>query len=464
MNNTLIKAYQTAVVLSLLLLVPLVAGAYDIPGITGTPGSPVFNLTTGTGTVVTGEGNQVHMWLFGVAGGTVQYTGPTLIVNEGDTVTINLTNNLPVPVSLVIPGMNVTAAVAAGPGPALPGILTKEVPADNGATTVAYTFTATQPGTYLYHSGTNPSLEVEMGLLGALIVRPAGYDAVTNRIAYNDPASTYTHENLFLLTDIDVRFHNAVENGNLTNIDFADYRREYWFINGRNLPDTLAAQNTPLLPFQPYNAIARLNPGQTILYRMIGAGRDGHPFHTHGNHHLNIGSQGQLMGAGASLAWNAFTTAVYPGDTFDALMTWTGQGIGWDVYGHASDIDNPPLGFSTGGAPGPEDFDNNGNGVYDQCNDANNLAQPGEDPAAHCVPLPVIMPNIQDLTFGMFYSGSPFLGAFGALPPGEGGFNANAGFFFMQHSHSERELTNFNIFPGGMATFLIVEPPSAPVQ
>jgi hypothetical protein len=34
----------------------------------------------------------------------------------------------------------------------------------------------------------------------------------------------------------------------------------------------------------------------------------------------------------------------------------------------------------------------------------------------------------------------------------------------MQHSHSEKELTNFDIFPGGMATFLIVEPPSAPVQ
>ena len=52
----------------------------------------------------------------------------------------------------------------------------------------------------------------------------------------------------------------------------------------------------------------------------------------------------------------------------------------------------------------------------------------------------------------------------GAAYLAPGGFNANAGFFFMQHSHSEKELTNFDIFPGGMATFLIVEPPSAPVQ
>jgi hypothetical protein len=62
-----------------------------------------------------------------------------------------------------------------------------------------------------------------MGLLGAIIVRPNGFDPVTNRIAYEDPASTYTHENLFLMTDIDVRVHDAVKSGNLTNIDFADF-------------------------------------------------------------------------------------------------------------------------------------------------------------------------------------------------------------------------------------------------
>jgi hypothetical protein len=275
-NRSLRKIFQTAIALTLLLLVPLAAGAYDIPGITGT----VFNLTTGTGTIVTGEGNTVLMWLFGVAGGTLQYTGPTLIVNQNDNVTINLTNNLPVPVSIVIPGINVTAT-AVSPGTALPGILTKEVPADNGATTVAYTFTASQPGTYLYHSGTNPPLQVEMGLLGAVIVRPAGFNAGTNRIAYNDAASTYNHENLLLLTDIDVSVHDAVKNGNLTNIDFADFHSVYWFINGRNLPDTLSANDAPWLPNQPYNAIPRLNPGRrsSTASRRRQAGTS---FHAHG--------------------------------------------------------------------------------------------------------------------------------------------------------------------------------------
>jgi hypothetical protein len=75
----------------------------------------------------------------------------------------------------------------------------------------------------------------------------------------------------------------------------------------------------------------------------------------------------------------------------------------------------------------------------------------------HGEDMPVILPEGQELTFGGFYSGSPFLGALADLPPGEGGLNANGGLFFMWHSHNERELTNDDIFPGGMMTQMIVE-------
>ena len=34
--------------------------------------------------------------------------------------------------------------------------------------------------------------------------------------------------------------------------------------------------------------------------------------------------------------------------------------------------------------------------------------------------------------------------------------NLNGGLFFMWHSHNEKELTNFDIFPGGMLTFVII--------
>ena len=60
------------------------------------------------------------------------------------------------------------------------------------------------------------------------------------------------------------------------------------------------------------------------------------------------------------------------------------------------------------------------------------------------------LPGVQELTLGGWWSGSPFLGDTGDLPPGEGGLNPNGGFSFMWHSHTEKELTNYDIFPGGM--------------
>jgi hypothetical protein len=64
----------------------------------------------------------------------------------------------------------------------------------------------------------------------------------------------------------------------------------------------------------------------------------------------------------------------------------------------------------------------------------------------------------------MHWSGSPFLGAMGSLPPGEGGFNVTAGYFYMWHSHKEKEMVNNDIFPGGMMTMLIIEPPGVPID
>lgn len=68
------------------------------------------------------------------------------------------------------------------------------------------------------------------------------------------------------------------------------------------------------------------------------------------------------------------------------------------------------------------------------------------------------LPNQLDLTNGAAWSGSPYLGMIGGLPPGSGGINVNAGYFHMWHSHTEKEIVNFDLFPGGMMTMLIVEP------
>uniref|UniRef100_A0A831XF18 Multicopper oxidase family protein n=1 Tax=Geobacter metallireducens TaxID=28232 RepID=A0A831XF18_GEOME len=389
-------------------------GAID--GITG----PTFNLTAKTGYISTADGGSYLMWGYANGNGQMQYPGPTLIVNQGDVVTVNLTNQLTVPVSIVFPGQS--GVIATG---GVAGLLTREAPASGG--TVSYTFTASQPGTYTYYSGTRPELQIEMGLVGALIVRPTTNPTTQ---AYNHPDSQFDHEYLFLLSEMDPRIHEYVAAGRMDLVDNTTYFPVYWFINGRTAPDTMAEANSPMLPHQPYNCMPMMHPGEKILMRMIGGGRDPHPYHTHGNHHRVIAREGRLLssapGSGADLGELAFTTTVIPGSTADAIFTWTGEKLGWDMYGHAP---GDPL-------------------------------QPGEYAPDHGKPFPVVLPGVQELTFGQFYSGSPFLGAMGALPPGEGGFNPNGGFLFMWHSHAEKEIVNNDIFPGGMLTMMLIEHPS----
>jgi hypothetical protein len=191
--------------------------------------------------------------------------------------------------------------------------------------------------------------------------------------------------------------------------------------------------------------LVRTHPGETVLLRIVGATRDLHPHHLHGNHHQVIARDGRLLesapGAGPNLREFAFTTTVGPGQTFDALFTWTGENLGWDIYGHSG----------SAGEIGQDCVDG---GVPLEINEAL------ED---HCKPFPVILPDNKDLLFGPLYTGSPFLGSTGTLPPGEGGFNPNSGLPFMWHSHNEKELTSNNIFPGGMLTFCIIEHPSTPI-
>lgn len=427
------------IILTLVIALSMVStkGYAAIDGVTGNS----FNLTAKADYISTPDGNSIYMWGYGLNGGRMQYPGPTLIINQGDTVTITLTNELPVPVSIVFPGQEGVTATGG-----ITGALTREAPPGGSVT---YQFTALSPGTYIYHSGTNPDLQIEMGLFGAIIVRPSGYDEMNNRIAYEHPDSAYDYEYLFLLSEIDPRFHELAEAGRFDEIDTTTFFPVYWFINGRAAPDTMLPGNVPYLPTQPYNCMPVARPNERVLMRMIGAGRDAHPFHTHGNHHRVIAIDGRLLISDLQqnvidLAVHHFTTTVIPGQTADAIFTWSGEKLGWDIYGHV----NPTNPQRTG----------------QDCIDDGVPLEQGEYPNDHCKPFPVVIPSQEVLTFGQFYSGSPFLGALGALPPGEGGFNPNGGYFFMWHSHNEKEITNYNIFPGGMLTMMLIEAPWVPLM
>src|SRR5438045_3585290 len=161
-----------------------VAAHAAAPGITGTGAAGTFNLTAQPAYLSQPDGQAVYSWGYGCttptghafvpattpAGfcNTMQVPGPTLVVREGDSVSVTLTNGLPASAgntSILFPGFNVTTSGGVA------GLLTREA---TQTTPVTYTFTASSPGTRAYYSGTQGDLQVEMGLYGAIIVLPSG--------------------------------------------------------------------------------------------------------------------------------------------------------------------------------------------------------------------------------------------------------------------------------------------------
>ncbi len=497
------------------------------PGITG----PTFALTAQPAYITQPDGQAVYSWGYGCTTpptsaafvpattttpfcNTMQVPGPTLVVTEGQTVTVTLTNGLPTSAgntSILFPGFNVTATGG------VTGLLTNE--AAPGGGTVTYTFTAGSPGTRAYYSGTQGDLQVEMGLYGAIIVLPNG--APTNGscpthnfaaglntagtalaavgesdfrlsptgAAYHLAQSCYDREYLFQFSEMDPNIHiqalaqvtakgacAAGSAGCSLNVPTEPYHPAYFMINGRSMPDDMDTNYAAQYPHQPYNGNPHMHPGELVLLRIIGQGRWQHPFHEHGNHVRILGRDGNVIlssasGAGASQLAGPllFTTTTTPGLAMDGIFYWTGKGLNWDAYGHHPGSADPLAtlpctpdanGYNTGNPTAVN--------YYEWCQDHNKPLQaaPFGDVAGGG---PATLPDANLFTNGAWYGGSPYLGPnatvratgpTGTTPPS--GTIANsptseAGFAFMWHSHNEREITTNNIFPGGMLMMMLVD-------
>jgi FtsP/CotA-like multicopper oxidase with cupredoxin domain len=509
-------------------IVSLFAAGADAaaPGISGT----TFDLRAEQGYISQPDGTSVYSWGYGCntppaassfvpasianAGcSTMQLPGPTLVVTEGQTVSVTLTNRLPKAAgntSILFPGFVVSAAAATtqpagctAASPAPPGVLTIE--AANGCA-VTYSFIASKPGTHSYYSGTQGDLQVEMGLYGALIVLPSSVPTVCNdtqndaaraavrdgngphadfrlaHAAYNHTSACYDREYLFQFSEMDPDIHKqaeaqvradaakpAAQQCALTTgclvVATEPYVPAYFMINGRSMPDLMEPNYAKHFPNQPYNGNPHMHPGELVLLRIIGTGRWQHPFHEHGNHVRVLGRDGNLITTATNTLAGPllFTTTTTPGMAMDGIFYWTGKGLNWDAYGHAAGITDSETcvpdanGYYTS-VPAAMNY-------YEWCGDH---LKPLENKPFGAVGKggPVTLPDPNIFAFGPWYGGSPYLGpdatarAVGAtpIPPSGTVGNESAGFAFMWHSHNEREITTNNAFPGGMLMMMLVDP------
>ncbi|MGB8649720.1 MAG: multicopper oxidase domain-containing protein [Mycobacteriales bacterium] len=381
-----------------------------------------FSLTARDGYVSTPDGNAIYMWSYASSSRGFQLPGPTLCVTSGDTVTVVLHNTLPEATSIVFPGQH---GVKADGNPAQPqfdsgGSLTSMVQsaaarANGQDGSVTYTFTAGSPGTYLYESGTDVDKQVQMGLYGALIVRPAGHPGQVNDRA--DSAFAAGKEYVFLLSEVDPDVHLAVERSQ--PVDWSTYKARYFMINGRSMPDTLAPNYASWLPNQPYGALVHIKPYDPVTnplpatIRYLNAGTVNYPFHPHGSDERVIDRDGHaLQGpSGQDLSYQKYDLDVGPGQTLDVLMDWR-------------DVEH-----------------------WDATNN----------------PIPTQIPAITDqLLVGSdtWFSESGYLGTKNPLPTNMTSNNECGEYYHIAHSHALEQATNYGATFGGMMTVFRIDPPA----
>ena len=203
-----------------------------------------------------------------------------------------------------------------------------------------------------------------MGLFGALIVA-TGAGRRTTSTTGPTRSSTRTTEFMLLLSEIDPYLNAKVLKGT-SAFNMNNYHPRYWLINGRQFPDSIADNFASWLPSQPYGALATIHPYDAGTNPLPGGGplperrHDGLPVpparqqrqgHRPRRHAARGGRRRRTC------RFDKFAVNIGPGQTWDVLFDWK------------DDEDYSPTN-----------------------------------------PVPASEPDLQNLTIGMFYGGSPYLG------------------------------------------------------
>jgi len=304
---------------------------------------PDGTVTAATGTpAVSCPAGTIKMWLpadntaVPPATGLLAPGSFVITAAVGDNLSITVTNELTVPVSLVIPGQVLsnnggpvwfadvahpyTSATAVGTRPTPASTSDPEDPAYKyrvrsfshetppgspgvpGAA-ATYTWNALKAGTYLILSGTHPSLQVQMGIYGVLIVKAAGGAPYAGIPA---PAQEVT----LLFSEIDPAIHNSADDALMVAVtptipSTNDYKPKYFLINGKAFP-----AGNPI----PIGAA-----GSTTLLRFVNAGLDTYVPLLQSQYMQVIAEDGYLKAA--NLRFNRYSVDLHAGKTFDALLT-----------------------------------------------------------------------------------------------------------------------------------------------
>lgn len=168
-----------------------------------------------------------------------------------------------------------------------------------------YRFTAPFAGTYFYHCHVDAALHAEMGMYGAVIVRPPS-GAIN--VAW-DGGPAFDREYLWQMSTFDSRWHTATQTGPAT----MRYRPNVFLLNGRDGAGPAADSATAISAPQ----------GARVLLRLINYGYMPASVNLGGITFDVIASDGRPL---KSAIAGQTTWAILPGERYDLLITMPAAG------------------------------------------------------------------------------------------------------------------------------------------
>ena len=222
--------------------------------------------------------------------------GPTLVVRQGDRVTIDYRNAMSVPDTLHLHGIR-------GGSDAMDGVAGISQPMVEPGGRFRYTFTANQPGTFIYHTHDNEQM-VNSGLYGAIVVEPA----------HPRPEERVQRDDVEMLSSWSIQ--STSEN--------------HFTLNGKEYPAT-----TPI----------EVRRGDRVRLRWINMSSENvHTMHTHGHDMRVIARDAQPAPPNDVQD----TVLLAPGQRLDAVLVANAQPGNWAVHCHVLDHTQDAMGMPAG--------------------------------------------------------------------------------------------------------------------
>ena len=214
--------------------------------------------------------------------------GPTIEVNEGDTVRIIVENKLPEVFAPHWHGLEVPIAMDGVPG------ITQDPIQPGGSFT--YEFTLHQNGTFFYHS--HMAMQEMMGMIGLFIIHP--------RVAHDPPVD---RDFGFILQEWMIQPNNTVPNTLAMEFNWLT-------MNGKSGPAT-----TPLI----------VKRGERVRIRFVNMGMDHHPIHMHGHQFVVTGTEAGRAGGPFTFFENTVIVGVAQARDVEFVAQYSGD---WMLHCH----------------------------------------------------------------------------------------------------------------------------------